>query len=77
MQKYGDVFQSPLVYFSIFTVDNHLTCGQWADQMLQRILMENQYIFDIFKASDRYIFVFSACMRIMKFSKRRTFFKNV
>ena len=46
-----------------YIVYNHVTCGQWAYQMLQRILMENQYIFDIFKVSDHYIFVFSACMR--------------
>ena len=26
------------------TVDNHVTCGQWANRMLQRILMKNQYI---------------------------------
>ena len=25
--------------------------------------MENQYIFDIFKVSDRYVFVFYACIR--------------
>ena len=29
----------------IITVDNHVTCGQCANRMLQRILMENQYIF--------------------------------
>ena len=26
------------------TVDNHVTCGQWANRMLQWILMKNQYI---------------------------------
>ena len=26
------------------TVDNHVTCGQCANRMLQRILMKNQYI---------------------------------
>ena len=28
----------------IVTVYNHVTCGQCANRMLQRILMENQYI---------------------------------
>ena len=46
-----------------FTVYNHVTCRQWAYRMLQRILMENQYIFDVFKVSDRYCFVFSVYMR--------------
>ena len=31
--------------FAKVTVDNHVTCGQCANRMLQRILMENQYIF--------------------------------
>ena len=40
-----------------------MTCGQWAYRMLQMILVKNQYIFDIFKVGDRYIFVFFAYMR--------------
>ena len=32
-------------FVSCSTVDNHVTCGQCANRMLQTILMENQYIF--------------------------------
>ena len=32
-------------FLCLYTVDNHVTCGQCANRMLQRILMENQYIF--------------------------------
>ena len=49
---------------SLKSTEDNVTCGQWAlYRMLQRILMENQYIFEIFMVSDRYIIVFSACMR--------------
>ena len=37
-------YKSKCIRIFIITVDNHVTCGQCANRMLQRILMENQYI---------------------------------
>ena len=60
---------------TLITVDNHVTCGQSANRMLQRILMENQYILMF----SRWVTAFVLCFLytcVLKFPKRQMFLRT-